>query len=65
MTCRMLQLDHYAGSYASLKITLYPDKARDNTKVLMELQEAEDSTVLVSLAPVQEVVICMKLQTCI
>ena len=26
----------------------------------MELQEAEDSTVLVSIAPVQEVVICMK-----
>ena len=31
----------------------------------MELQEAEDSTVLVSTAPVQEVVICMKLQACI
>ena len=28
----------------------------------MELQEAEDSTVLVSTAPVKEVVICMKLQ---
>ena len=28
----------------------------------MELQKAEDSIVLVSLAPVQEVVICMKLQ---
>ena len=53
------------GSYASLKITLWPDKARDNTKVLMELQEAKDSTVLVSTAPVQEVVICIKLQACI
>ena len=28
----------------------------------MELQEAEDSTVLVSTAPVQEVAVCMKLQ---
>ena len=65
MTYRMLQLDHYVGSYTSLKITLWPYKARDNTKVLMELQEAEDSTVLVSTAPVQEVVICMKLQACI
>ena len=31
----------------------------------MELQEAEDSTVLVGTAPVQEVVIYMKLQACI
>ena len=61
----MLQSDQYTGSYSSLKITLWPDKAYDNTKVLMELQEAEDSTVLVSTAPVQEVVICMKLLACI
>ena len=62
MTYRTLKSNHYTGSYTSLKITLLPDKARDNTKVLMELQEAEDSTVLVSTAPVQEVAICMKLQ---
>ena len=65
MIYRMLKLDHYAGSYTSLKITLYPYKARDNTKVLTELQETEDSTVLVSTAPVQEFVICIKLQACI
>ena len=65
MPCRTLQSDHYTGSYASLKITLWPDKARDNTKVLMELQEAKDSTVLVSTAPVQVVIICTKLQACI
>ena len=31
----------------------------------MELQEAEDSTVLISTAPVQEVAIYIKLQACI
>ena len=35
---------------------------RNNTKVLMELQEAEDGTALVNTAPMQEVVTCMKLQ---
>ena len=39
--------------------------ACDNTKVLMELQEAEDRILLVSTAPMQEVITYMKLQACV